>query len=641
LKVRLCNLATQLSYLPETLRLIWKASRGWTLAWAILLMVQGLLPAVTVYLSRSLVDGLVAVLGTGGDWEKVQPVLILAVLMAGAMVLTLVLQSVVEWVRTAQSELVRDHLSALVHEKSVAVDLAFYESPEYHDRLYRARNDLSNRPLALLESGGSLLQNTITLLAMGTLLIPYGGWLPFVLLASTLPGLYVVLRFNRRYHRWWERTTADRRWSQYYDLVLTSEAVAAELRLFDLGSRFQSAFQKLRCQLRTQRLALVKGQALARLGAGVVATLIAGMVMAWMAWQALLGFQSLGDLALFYQAFNRGQSLLRSLLGNVGQIYNNVLFLGNLFDFLGLEPRVVDPPRPVAAPLILKEGVRFRQVTFRYPGSERAVLEDFDFDIPAGKVVAIVGANGAGKTTLVKLLCRFYDPEGGCIELDGNDLRELSMGDLWRMITVLFQFPVPYFATAAENIAMGDLAAAPGKVEIEAAARRAGAHEFIERLPQGYDTLLGKWFAKGSELSGGEWQRLALARAFLRRAQIMVLDEPTSFMDSWAEVDWFDRFRELADGRTAIFITHRFTIAKRADIIHVMDKGQIVESGSHDELLALGGLYARSWTAQMQVSASPLNRGPAESARSPQALSEVLVAAGASAEDRTDRVLKR
>jgi ATP-binding cassette subfamily B protein len=186
--------------------------------------------------------------------------------------------------------------------------------------------------------------------------------------------------------------------------------------------------------------------------------------------------------------------------------------------------------------------------------------------------------------------------------LDGNDIRDLSVEELRRMITIMFQFPMAYIATAAENITMGDLAATPDVARIEAAARRAGAHEFITRLPREYDTLLGKWFADGTELSGGEWQRLALARAFLRRAQIMILDEPTSFMDSWAEVDWFDRFRELADGRTAIIITHRFTIAKRADIIHVMDKGQIVESGSHDDLMRQGGLYAQSWTAQIQAS---------------------------------------
>jgi ATP-binding cassette, subfamily B, bacterial len=602
---KLRSFFAQLMYLPWTLRLIWTAARGWTLAWAILLVVQGLLPAAIVYLTRLLVDGLVAAIGTGGSWESLRPVMWLAALMAGVMLLIELMQSISSWIRTAQAELIRDYLSGLVHEKAMAVDLAFYESPEYHDRLDRARNDLTNRPPALLESGGNLLQNAITLLAMGALLTPYGVWLPIVLLASTVPAFYIVLHFNWRFHRWWERTTSDRRRGQYYDTMLTHSAVAAELRLFDLGPHFRSVYQTLRQRLRTEQLKLARDQSLARLGAGGVGVLIACGALAWMVWRALQGLVTLGDLALFYQALNRGQSLLRSLLENAGQIYANTLFLGNLFEFLELEAQVVDPPQPFPAPTALREGLRFQRVTFCYPGSEGAILQNFNLTIPAGQIVAIVGANGAGKSTLLKLLCRFYDPQAGCIMLDGVDIRNLSLRELRRMLTVLFQWPVAYQTTAAQNIAMGDLAADPSIAELESAARSAGAHAIIARLPQGYDTRLGKWFAHGTDLSAGEWQRLALARAFLRRAPIIVLDEPTSALDSWAEADWFDRFRVLANGRTAIIITHRFTIARRADMIHVMDAGRIVESGPHDDLLAQGGLYARSWFVQVQAGPHP------------------------------------
>jgi ATP-binding cassette subfamily B protein len=602
LKVKLRNFTAQLSYLPQTLGLIWAAARTWTLVWVILLMIQGLLPAATVSLSRLLVDGLVAAMSSGISWDGVKPVLVLAILMAGVLLIAELLQSAIDWIRTAQSEYIQDHIGKLVHEKSVSVDLAFYESPEYYDRLHRARSDASSRSLALLENGGSLLQNGITLLAMAAVLIPYGPWLPLVLFVSTLPALYIVFHFNRRYHRWWEQTTPDRRWAQYYDTMLTHSAVAAELRLFGLGAHFQSAYQALRHQLRTERLRLIKDQNLTRLGAGAGALLVSGAAMAWMVWRALQGLVTLGDLALFYQAFNRGQSLMRSLLGNVGQIYTNSLFLGNLFDFLQLEPQVVDPPKPIPVPPVSKEGIRFRRVTFRYPGSDgRVALRDFDLTIPSGQIVAIVGPNGAGKSTLVKLLCRFYDPQAGHVEFDGIDVRDLSIEELRRRITVLFQLPVFYHATAGQNIALGDLSAAPGAAEIEAAARGAGAHEIITRLSQEYDTLLGKWFADGTELSAGEWQRIALARAYLRQAHIVILDEPTSFMDSWAEAEWLARFRTLVNGRTAMIITHRFTTAMYADVIHVMRLGQIVESGSHDELLARGGLYAQSWTAQMQA----------------------------------------
>ncbi|MDF5733209.1 MAG: ATP-binding cassette domain-containing protein, partial [Rhizonema sp. PD38] len=262
------------------------------------------------------------------------------------------------------------------------------------------------------------------------------------------------------------------------------------------------------------------------------------------------------------------------------------------------------PTQPLPVPKQLQQGISFQQVSFSYPGSDRPVLENFNLTIPAGKIVAIVGDNGAGKSTLIKLLCRFYDPESGCIQLDGIDIRNLSVTEYQRLITVLFQFPVSYYLTAAENIALGDWSATPSPDEIELAAKEAGIHEKIASLAQSYSSILGKLFPEGTELSGGQWQRLALARAFLRRAEIIILDEPTSAMDPWAEFDWLERFRAMANGRTAVVITHRFTLAMRADIIHVMRAGQIVESGSHDELLAQGGFYAQSWKEQMEVTSS-------------------------------------
>jgi len=602
LPTKLRSALSQLLQLPKAYHLFWVAARGWTVTWGILLIIQGVLPAATIYLTKLLVDNLVAAIRIGVSEEGVQLLLLPGALMAVILALTEGLQGTVNWIRTVQAELVQDYISALIHKKAVAVDLAFYESPDYHDKLERARSDASTRSLGLLENSGSLLQNSITLLAMATVLLPYGAWLPLVLIVSLLPAFFVVLHNNWEQHQWWQRTTQDRRWTNYYNLMLTDSYVAPELRLFALGDNFQSFYQQLRHKLRRERIQLIRSQSLGQLGASSLGLVFSGVAIAWMVWQALLGKISLGDLALFYQALNRGQSLTRTLIGNVGQIYSNSLFLGNLFEFLKLEPQIVDPPKPEPIPSNLKQGVRFTKVTFRYPGSDRAALENFHLTIPAGKVVAIVGDNGAGKSTLIKLLCRFYDPEDGCIEVDGIDIRRLSVAELRQSLTVLFQFPINYHATAAQNIAQGDLQAEPSATDIEIAARGAGAHEVIARLPQGYDTLLGKWFADGVDLSGGELQRIALARAFFRKkAQIIILDEPTSAMDPWAEFDWLERFRTMANGRTAIVITHRFTMAMRADIIHVMRNGQIVESGNHDELLAQDGLYAQSWKSQMQT----------------------------------------
>lgn len=292
---------------------------------------------------------------------------------------------------------------------------------------------------------------------------------------------------------------------------------------------------------------------------------------------------------------------MSSLLQGVGKAVNSSLYLENLFAFLDLQPKITSADDPHSPFSTLKKGITFNSVTFSYPGSAKPVIDDLDLFIPAGSVVALVGVNGAGKSTLIKLLNRFYDPTAGSIMFDGIDLRRFEARQLRRMMSVLSQFPMQYHALARENIALGNLENKGLEQDIIAAARGAGAHSFITQLPEQYNTLLGKWFVNGAELSGGEWQRLALARAYFRQAPVVILDEPTSFMDSWSEADWFDRFREMLDGKSGIVITHRFTIAMRADIIHVIDQGKIIESGTHRELLEQDGFYAASWKVQMQT----------------------------------------
>ena len=591
------------AYWPRAWRLVWDATSWQTALWLGLIVVQGLLPLILVFLTKRLVDGVVSAMQAGANWETATPVLLLLALVGGVMLATEVVQSVSEWVRTSQAEHVQDHIRDLIQQQTASLDMALYEQPAFHDQLERARGDAATRPLALLESMSSLLQSAITLVAMALILVPLGPWLPLLLLFSTAPSLVVALRFDARYHRWWEATVGERRRAQYYDLLLSSPLVAPEIRVFNLGTHFRMLYRAVRGRLRSERLQMLRSQSLARLGAGAVALVILALGLGWMIWRALQGSATLGDLALFYQAFAMGQGLARTSLTNLGQVYSNSLFLRGLFELLDLRPAIADAPATVPAPSRLAQSIRFRDVTFRYPGADRDVLRDFNLHIPAGKVVAIVGPNGAGKSSLLKLLCRFYDPAEGCVELDGVDVRRLRLAELWRSITVLFQFPTGYYLTARDNISLGDVQRADAQAEIELAAGRAGARELIERLPHRYKTVLGKVLDSGVELSGGEWQRIATARAYFRDAPLILLDEPTSFMDSWAEAEWFEQFRDLASGRTAIVITHRFTIAMRADVIHVMDAGQIVESGTHAELLANDGAYARSWTTQMRAGA--------------------------------------
>ena len=598
LSTKLRKALAQLPNLPRAVALVWQVARRWTIAWIVLLIVQGLLPAAAVYLTKLMVDALVtSVKNSSSNFGRL---LLLLVLLGGVLLLIEVVRNAINWVRTVQAELLQDHITSLIHEKSVTADLAFYELSDYYDHLHRARAEARYRPVALLGNLGALLQNSITLLAMGAILIPLGPWLTVALMLSTLPALYVVIHYALAEYQWRQRTTADERRAWYYDWIMTTAEAAAELRLFDLGKHFQSNYKSLRQRLRGERLQLTQRQGLAELGASLIALLIMGAALGWMVWKAFHGFVTLGELALIYAAFNHGQGLMRTLLENAGQLYGNSLFLGNLFEFLTLQPRIISMGGPPWPPLReLKSGISFDRVTFSYPDASGKALDNFTMTIPSGKIVAIVGPNGAGKSTLLKLLCRFYDPDEGKIEIDGRALKELVTDDLRRLITVLFQQPFHYNTTVRENILYGDLQCDPSESEIQAAIRAAGAAEIVARLPQREQTLLGRWFAGGTELSVGEWQRIALARAFLRRAPIIILDEPTSALDPWAEADWLERFRELARGRTSIIITHRFTTAMHADVIHVMDRGRIVESGSHRRLVEQSGLYAESWSRQM------------------------------------------
>jgi len=581
------------------LALVWQASRGWTVAWGLLLLLQGVIPAAQIYLTRHAIDLISTALGVRSSGIIFDTVWLPVILIGLLWIISQLLSSLVDWVRTAQAELVQDNIHALIHRQALSLDISFYENAESYDLLHRARVDAISQPVALLESLGTLIQNGLTLIVLAFMLAGYALWLPLLLVFSALPGLWTVGRYVLREHRWKVQNTPLERRVRLYDWLMTDRNSAAEIRLFDLGGYHQGLFTTLRQQLRLGRLGLARDEMKAELAAGSIAWLGGVAGMGWMLFRASRGLARLGDLVLCYQAFQQGQKLLRSLMECTGRIYRSTLFLDNLFQFLAIEPQLATctTPKPFSVPL--QEGIRFDKITFRYPGSEYAVLDNFSLNLEAGRVTAIVGHNGAGKSTLIKLLCRFYDPQEGAVRIDGADLRELDVVELRRQITVLFQEPLRYQTTAGENIAMGDRASNPDAVRIRSAAVAAGAAGPIERLPEGYETILGKWFGT-AELSVGEWQRVALARAFLRDAPIIALDEPTSAMDSWAEADWLSRFRELTAGRTALMITHRFTTAMHADIIHVMENGRVTESGTHEQLIAAGGHYASSWHVQMK-----------------------------------------
>ena len=602
-RVRLRRLAEELRHLPRTFGLVREACGRLTIVWGVMLVAQGLLPVATVYLTRSIVNRMMVASFLRGEWHAIRTVLVRAAWMGAVVLAGQLLRGWASWVRTAQSELIRDHLSGLIQKKSLEVDLAFYDSSDFYDHLHRARMEAAHQPVELLEGLGSLLQGSITMVAILAILIPFGPLPPLALLLSMAPALYVVVKLAQRRHQWHQRTTIDNRRAWYYDTLLTDGEKAAEIRLYDVGGHFLAAYQKVRHGLRQQRLQLARQESVSELWAGTASLLVLAAAMAWMMLRTIRGRISLGDLALFYQAYNQGYGLSRTLLDNVGKLYENSLFLGNLFEFMDLKPQIASAANARPVPVPLRSGIKFERVNFHYPGSTRQVLREFNLEIAPGQMVALVGPNGTGKSTLLKLLCRFYDPDSGAITLDGIPLREISLAELRRSLTVFFQQPVRYNDTVAANIRFGDLRLTDAEFSaaLEKSAEDSGLEEIVGRLPKRYETHLGRDFIEGTELSVGEWHRLGLVRAAVRQVQILILDEPTSAMDPWAELRWAERVRAMSEERITILITHRFTTAMFADVIHVMAEGQVVESGSHAQLLQKGGVYAEGWASQARV----------------------------------------
>ncbi len=436
-------------------------------------------------------------------------------------------------------------------------------------------------------------QNAISLVAVAGLLLAFNWGIAVVLFAGVIPGVLVRLKFAGKQYRWQRKRTQTERKAHYFNQVLTGDTHAKEMRLFGLSRIFMERFQGLRKTLRREKLGLARQRALADFGAQAGATIAVFGAFGYIAFRTVQGTITIGDMVMYYQAFQRGLGFLQEVLGGLSDLYENNLFLSNLYEFLELEPRVKKPAEPVSVPTPLEKGIVFDGVEFQYPGANSKVLRDISFVIQPGEVVALVGENGSGKTTLIKLLCRLYDPAKGAITWDGCDLKSFDPDVLRKQVSVIFQDYVKYHLPVRENIWLGNTELPENDdTAIDAAARKSGAHRVVARLPRGYDTMLGKWFEDGVELSIGEWQMVALARAFLRDAQMIVLDEPTSSLDARAEYEVFEKFKQLLDGRTAILISHRFSTVRMADRIFVLNGGRITEAGTHAELMELGGQYA-------------------------------------------------
>ena len=593
------KLKVALRFIPA-LRLVWQSSPGWTLARLVLVVFQGLLPLVMIYLAKLIIDTVTLNLQSADPSQVFERVLPLVILAGFATILNSLSQSLTELVNTAHSQQVTDYMQNIIHAKSVEADLEYYENAKYHDALQRAQQEAPYRPPQILNRLAQAGQNAISLVAMVGLLISLHWGIIGILLVATLPAVLVRTKFSKIMYNWQRQRTQLERQSMYLGWMLTNEQFAKEVRLFDLGGWFSQEYRQIREQLYREKLGLSTKRSVAFFLSQAFAGVLIFAVFAYIIYQTIEGALLLGDLVLYYQALQKGQNNLRLTLNNVSGLYEDNLFLANLYEFLDLQPRVIDPAQPKPIPVKVQRGIEFKNVNFSYADSARQALKNINLSIKPGETIALVGENGSGKTTLIKLLCRLYDPTSGSITIDGVDIQLFKIADLRRQVSVIFQDYAKYHFSAAENIRVGDTDIPRGDKKIYSAAVRSGAHDVIEKLPQKYDTVLGKLFDSGEELSIGQWQKVALARAFLRDSQVIVLDEPTSAMDPKAEYEIFKKFRELIKDQSAVLITHRLSTVKMADRIYVMDGGKIVESGTHDELMQLKQTYAHLFETQAQ-----------------------------------------
>ena len=586
--------------LRHALSFVWQSSPSLAVGSIVVRVIQGLLPLVVLYLTKLLVDAVTQGVKTPPAEASLTPMTMILAGLAVVAVASAMLTVVVSVISRIHAQVVTDHMHALLQAKSVEVDLEYYENARYQDTLHRAQQEAPYRPTAILNALLQFCQDAISLLAMaGILWWLHWGVIP-VLMLTAIPYFFVRLQQANKLFAWERERTPLERKAWYVNTLLTQATAAKEIRLFGLGPLLRQWFQEARSVLRRERIALERRWALAGLAAQIVG--VAGVfgVYSFVAVRTFEGLLTVGDLVMYFLAVQRASGFLEGVGWSVSSLYESNLFLTTLHEFLGIKSRLPESAHPKRFPQPITQGITFDHVSFQYPNEERVAIRDFTFTIRSGEHVAFVGANGSGKTTLVKLLCRLYDPSGGRITIDGADLRDYPIADVRGAVSGIFQDFVKFQLSAKDNIALGVRSHDVDLPAVTQAAKQAGVHEAIERLPKGYDSLLGKLFDGGHELSIGEWQKVALARAILRDSQILILDEPTSAMDAKAEAELFERFHELAQGRIAILISHRLSTVKMADRIFVVDRGQIVEQGTHDDLMRQQGLYATLFLTQAQ-----------------------------------------
>lgn len=586
-------------YTRRAMELVWQTSRRLTSGLMLLTLAAGVLPAIAAYIGKLIVDAVVLAMQVHQETGLLEYQPLLNYVLLEALVLTGI--SAAQRATAAHQALLRallgQKVNVMILEKAQTLSLAQFEDSEFYDKLTRARREASVRPLALVNKTFSLLQNAIALASFAFLLIQFSPWALLLLFVGALPVFIAEAKFSGDAFQIFRRRSPETRTQMYLETVMAREDSIKEVKLFQLGSlllgRYKSIFDTL---FREDRKLILRRETWGFI-LGLLGTLTFYAAYAWVVLETVLGKITLGDMTMYLLVFKQGQNAVSASLTSVSGMYEDNLYLSNLYEYL-------EQPVPVESGQITEgtqpgDGLRFEQVSFTYPGSRHPALQQISLHLKPGESLALVGENGSGKTTLIKLLTRLYDPDEGRILLDGSDLKDWHPHTLRQRIGVIFQDFVRYQFLVGENIGMGDVEAFSDEPRWKKAAEAGMADDFIQRMSQGYQTQLGRWFKGGQELSGGQWQKIALSRAFMReKADILVLDEPTAAMDAEAEAQMFEYFRQHTLNKMAILISHRFSTVRMADQIIFIEQGQILEQGSHEQLMTLDGRYAHLFNLQ-------------------------------------------
>jgi ATP-binding cassette subfamily B protein len=580
----------------ESLKLVWNSSAGWTLTNIVMSTLRSVFPLMLIWLLKVVIDDITQAakaVSFAHTINIVWPILAVAIIWF----LDEASSDFSNYVRKKQAMKLEVYMYGLLHSKAIKLDLINFERPEYFDCLARASREAPWRPNSILNNLVSMLRGVLSLVLMAGLILTLQWMLVVLLLVANIPGIWLRLYYADILYNFQRQQTPEARKSAYFNWLLTGDRPSRELRLFGLGNYFISLFRKSFLKQKEEEINILRRRTLIEFISNFFKASALLISLLFIAHQTISGKLSLGQMAMFLLAFRQGMIYIKDLFSSVAGLYEDSLFIGDTFEFLNLKENIA-AAEPTIVPQPLNKKILVDNISFTYPGNNFKTISNVSFEIKKGEIIALVGPNGAGKSTLVRLLSRLYDCDSGKIKYDDTDIRNIDPEEYRKHFSVVFQDFMLYNLTAGENIRMGNIDEKNPESRIKASAETTGINDLIDNLQNGYETVIGNLFDDSRELSWGEWQKIALARALFRDAPVLILDEPSSALDADTEYEIFSRFREIVKGRTSILISHRFTNVSLADRIIVLNKGEVAETGTHDELMEKGGIYYTMFTKQ-------------------------------------------